>query len=406
MIPYGGRYMDAYDMGKYAYSTVPLYYNLAEKLQLDIDSIPFEGFPIVDKGFYVDSGMSMISSSSIPDYMNQRLYYTRTSGSTGKFSEVYWKKEDYNRSLASLWIWRKKYYQITPGDKMVYFYPAERGELKCVDTGNSLAISRKYLSDGRLTEAYEKILAYDPEWMILQPALALLLSNIASKYRKIPRSLRYIEFTGEFLAVSVRRQIERIFQCVTANQYGTKEVNSIAYECPEGTLHLMQDNVYLETVGDQEEGQLCVTSLNNFAMPFVRFNLEDRGRIIRNKVCACGRCTDALELYAGRSNDWIQCRDGRKIHSYTLVQMVHQVNYEMDGQIIQYQIIQQDYDCFEIILVLDEKDAFAEISEYLKRCFWEKLGKGAEIDVQLSDSLLPSEKTGKLADFISNVDGK
>ncbi|MCM1235507.1 MAG: hypothetical protein NC489_35860 [Ruminococcus flavefaciens] len=395
--------MNAYDMGKHAYSTVPLYYNLAEKRQLNIEDISFAELPIVDKGFYVDSGMSMISSQYISNYMNQELHYTRTSGSTGKFSEVYWKQEDYNHSLVSLWIWRKKYYQITPGDRMAYFFPADQGETGSVVLEHALALSRSYLSNGELENAYEKILEYEPVWMILQPNLALLLSNIAKERGKIPESLRYIEFTGEFLEIPVRQQIEEVFQCITANQYGTKEVNSIAYECPEGTLHIMQDNVYLETLGDQDgEGELCVTSLHNFAMPFVRFNLEDRGRIIRSKPCSCGRCTDVLELSAGRSNDWIQCKDGTRIHAYTLVQIIHQANYEMDGQIVQYQIIQQDFDSFEVILMLDETEVLPVLSEYVIKRFREKLGE-VEIVVHLSDGLIPSERTGKLADFVSNV---
>lgn len=350
--------MNAYDMGKHAYSTVPLYYNLAEKRQLNIENISFVELPIVDKGFYADSGMSMISSRYIPDYMNQELRYTRTSGSTGKFSEVYWKQEDYNRSLVSLWIWRKKYYQITPRDRMAYFFPADQGETGYVVLEHALALSRNYLSNGNLENAYEKILEYDPVWMILQPNLALLLSNIAEECGEIPESLRYIEFTGEFLEIPVRQQIEKVFQCITANQYS--------------------------------------------AMPFVRFNLEDRGRIIRSKPCSCGRCTDALELYAGRSNDWIQCKDGTRIHAYALIQIIHQANYEMDGQIVQYQIIQHDFDTFEVVLMLDETEVLPVLSEYVIKRFREKLGE-VEVVVHLTDGLIPSERTGKLADFVSNA---
>lgn len=396
--------MNVHDMVKHAYSTVPIYYNLAEKQQLDIAKVPFAKLPVVDKSFYVDSGMSMISAKYISDYMSRKLRYTRTSGSTGKFSEVYWNREEYNRSLLSLWIWRKQYYRITPVDRLVYFFQADQGESGYVFMEHALALSKRYLSDGNLEEAYKKILEYDPVWMILQPTMALLLSNIAKEYGEIPVSLRYIEFTGEFLEITVRQQIEHIFQCRTANQYGTKEVNSIAYECPAGTMHLMSDNVYLEMLGDQEEGgELCVTSLHNFAMPFVRFNLEDHGRIIRNKLCSCGRCTDALELDAGRSNDWIQCSDGTRLHSYTLVQIIHQANYETDGQILQYQIIQRDYDCFELTLVLDEIGGFIEIMQYLENRFREKLGANIEFVIHLVDCLIPSEKTGKLSDFISDM---
>lgn len=399
--------MKEYEMGKHAYRTVPLYYNLAEKQQIEIEQSSFTELPVVDKSLYVNTGMSMISSKYISEYMNQRLRYSRTSGSTGKFSEVYWNQEDYNRSLASLWIWRKKYYQIHPGNRLAYFFPANQGEQGYEVIGHALALSRRYLSDGNLEEAYDKILEFNPEWMILQPSLALLLSNLAEKKGRIPESLRYIEFTGEFLEKGIRQQVEKAFACSTANQYGTKEVNSIAYECPEGTLHLMQDNVYLETIGETEdEGELCVTSLNNYAMPFVRFNLEDRGRILRGKTCSCGRCTDALELFAGRINEWICCKDGTKLHSYMLVQIIHQANYEMDGLIIQYQIVQREFDCFEIRLVLEEQESFLEIAEYLKRRFREKLGDEYQIEIHLSDVLLPSAKTGKLADFVSEVGEK
>lgn len=396
--------MKEYEMGKHAYKTVPLYFNLAEKQQIDIEKISFSELPVVDKSSYVNTGISMISSKYISDYLNQKLRYTRTSGSTGKFSEVYWNQEDYNRSLASLWIWRKKYYQIHPGDRLAYFFPANQGEQGYTVTGNILALSRKYLSDGNLEEAYDKILEFQPQWMILQPSLALLLSDLADKRGRIPESLRYIEFTGEYLEEGIRQQVEKVFGCSTANQYGTKEVNSIAYECPEGTMHLMQDNVYLETIGETEdEGDLCVTSLNNYAMPFVRFNLEDRGRILRNKNCSCGRCTDVLELFAGRMNEWICCKNETNIHSYTLVQIIHQANYEMDGLIIQYQIVQRAYDRFEIRLVLEEQDHFLEIEEYLKWRFQEKLGDESQVEIRFSDVLLPSAKTGKLADFVSEV---
>lgn len=396
--------MKEYEMGKHAYKTVPLYFHLAEKQQIDIEKISFSELPVVDKSSYVNSGISMISSKYISDYMNQRLRYTRTSGSTGKFSEVYWNQEDYNRSLASLWIWRKKYYQIHPGNRLAYFFPANQGEQGYSVIGHALALSRRYFSDGNLEEAYEKILEFQPQWMILQPSLALLLSNLAEKKSRIPESLRYIEFTGEFLEERIRQQVEKVFGCATANQYGTKEVNSIAYECPEGTLHLMQDNVYLETIGETEdEGELCVTSLNNYAMPFVRFNLEDRGRILRSKICACGRCTDALELFAGRMNEWICCKNGTKIHSYTLVQIIHQANDEMDGLIIQYQIVQREFDYFDIRLVLEEEESFLEIAALLKSRFREKMGDEIQIEIHLSNVLLPSAKTGKLADFISEV---
>ena len=35
------------------------------------------------------------------------------------------------------------------------------------------------------------------------------------------------------------------------NQYGCYEANSIAYECPCGNLHWMEENIYVEVLDDE-----------------------------------------------------------------------------------------------------------------------------------------------------------
>lgn len=64
-------------------------------------------------------------------------------------------------------------------------------------------------------------------------------------------------------------------------------------------MHVMSDNVYLETVQRGSDKELCVTTLRNHVMPLVRFNIEDKGEILRNVSCKCGRCGDILKLHMG-----------------------------------------------------------------------------------------------------------
>lgn len=403
----------AKEMAVHAYKTVPLYYHIAEKDGLDVEQRIFEELPVVDKSYYVGSGMSCLSSKYIGDYIGKRLQWTRTSGSTGKFTEVYWKPEEDRKSLLSLWIYRRKYYGITAVDKMCYFFPSDIGENVYFEGEYFLGISRKCIYDGRLEKVYDKIIQYAPTWMILQPSLAMLLCDVAEKWGKKPDSLRYIELTGEYLEPVMRERIQKVFSCKIANQYGTKEVNSIAYECPEGNMHCMSDNVYIEICNKsidgrtesyiEEEGEICVTTLQNYAMPLIRFRLEDRGKIHRNVRCLCGRQGDVLELYAGRANDWITTKDGGKVHPYTLMQVIHQLNCQTDGVVIQYQIIQKDYETFTVTVVIEEKGFFDEIAEYISEGFRDRLEENIEVTVELADRLLPEEQTGKLAAFISKL---
>lgn len=386
-------------MARHAYQTVPIYYNLADEIGIDREAASFDELPVVSKRDYIRSGMSVLSSKYMADYMGGRLIWMRTSGSTGKSTEIYWKKSDYQKSLLSLWLLRKRYYGIVPADRLCYFFPADvPGEEGFVQDRHCLAVSREYLYNGCLSDAYERILEYDPVWMILQPSVALLLCEEAVR-RGTPSALRYIEMTGEYLETGARERIKKVFSCQVADQYGSKEVNSIAFECPEGRMHVMSDNVYVETVDGPCGDEICVTSLQNHVMPLIRFNLEDRGRLQKEVSCPCGRCGDVLELEAGRSNDWIKRKDGGRLHAYALMQIVQRLNYMLEGMIIQYQIEQRDYDKFLVRLVLEEEGQEEEIQQVLQEGFSERLQYPVQVVVEYADELLPAQRTGKLACF-------
>lgn len=397
------------EIASFAYETVPLYSKLAEQNNFCIEDMPFEKLPIVDKSYYAGSASRGISAKSIGDYITKKLQRVFTSGSTGKCTEIYWKEEDTARSLLSLWLLRRKYYGISAKDKLVYFYPALHnlpGQDAQIRVKNAVAFSKEYVFNGKLEEAYEQILQINPAWMIVQPSTALLLGNIAQKTGKIPKALRYIEFTGEYLEPALQKKTEKIFRCKSANQYGTKEVNSIAYECPEGNMHVMSDNVYLETVQRGSDKELCVTTLRNHVMPLVRFNIEDKGEILRNVSCKCGRCGDILKLHMGRSNEWIQNEDGTQMHAYALMQIVQQINYMTDGAILQYQLRQRDYRDFLVKLIVDseyEDWEFQELANQIRDAFQERLGKEVQTEVIRVANILPDERSGKLACFLSDV---
>ncbi len=389
----------AFDIARHAYKTVPLYYQLAEKKKIDIDNVSFDDLPIVDKKAYIESGMACISSKYISDYLANKLIWTRTSGSTGKYTEVYWNKEQENLSLLELWMLRKRYYNILPRNRLCYFYPSDEHIDDIVKKRYLRAYPRISILDDRKEQIYEDILSYDPEWMIVQPSIALLLVDLAEKYNRTPENLRYIEFTGEYLEPKVRRRVETVFDCRTANQYGTKEVNSIAYECPAGNLHILSQNVYVENIPGNYGDEICVTTLKNRVMPLVRFNVEDRGKIKRNIHCACGQCGDVLSLEAGRHNSWIHFGQKEKLHPYILIQIINEINNKLRGAIIQCQIIQEAYEVFLIEIVLDEQDSYGFICEEINKKFREKLGD-VQINIEQKNTIMPNPITGKLASFV------
>ena len=113
-----------------------------------------------------------------------------------------------------------------------------------------------------------------------------------------------------------------------------------------------------------------------------------------------------LEIYEGRQNDVVKRPDGSVIHAYALMQSVHYINYQYDGCIIQYKIVQEDYDRFTYLIVLGEEcpeELKRTISEKLQHDLQVRIGKECTCDVIYKKNILPEEETGKCKVFVSNV---
>ena len=116
------------------------------------------------------------------------------------------------------------------------------------------------------------------------------------------------ELSGEMVTDRQRRFIESAFDAVTASQYGCNEIGSIAYECPEGNLHVMDHNVYveIEPFTEQERaagtGHVIVTARHNKVMPFIRYDTGDIAGW-KDVSCTCGCHGAVLELTGARKDD-------------------------------------------------------------------------------------------------------
>ena len=122
--------------------------------------------------------------------------------------------------------------------------------------------------------------------------------------------------TAEKLYPAQRAAIEQAFGCHVFDQYGSSEVQNIAAECPEGSIHVNADYCVLET-GDAgapgEARPFLVTSLKQYAMPFIRYRNEDCGSLVEG-ACSCGRGFPLMRLDIARLSDNFVLPDGRVVH--------------------------------------------------------------------------------------------
>lgn len=400
---------------QHAYQTVPFYMNRSREMGLDCGKFErFEDMPVVTKEDLVLWNDSFISAGYMAEYLQGKLLQTHTSGSTGKCANIFWHLKECRRSLLPLWIRRKRFYNINPHDRHCYFYTGRNvGEtdMEIEEGGFALGFCKSNLTDKKLADVWERMRAFKPVWMNLQPSMAMLLCRVIEKYglNSIP-TLRYVETTGEMLFPHMRKYIQEKLNVAIADQYGCNELNSLAFECPNGYLHCMEENAVVEIldgqgnpVPDGEEGEIVVTSLNNYAMPLIRYRIGDRGRILQ-KACPCGDSGRVLELTTGRSNDWVIDRDGNLLNAYIFARCVENVNKIYEHAVLQFQVIQHAVDDFTINLVLDEECEPDEICGYFMENLWQGTLTGADFKLQLYPELIPEEKSGKLKWFVSEME--
>ena len=386
------------DIIRYAYERVPFYSQLRNKARGD-------GYPVIDKHMILNDTNRLFSPEYFSELFADKLERVFTSGSTGDCLEILWRKDQNIRSLLPLWNMRKKYYGILPNHRRCHFFITkikDGQEIQIEESKYALGFCKTDLSEEKVLSIYKKMELFAPEWMIIQPSMLAILMKVIKKFNCSPLSeLRYIEITGECMPEDGKREAASFFGCQIASQYGCYEVNSIAYECPCGNMHVMKENVFVEIVNGDE---ICVTSLHNRVMPFIRYKVGDRGRIDWNVNCACGNRAPVLYLNKARDNDYIIYKDGTIFHSDILYGIVERINLLMERPILQYQIVQEDYEYFLIYIVLDDEEDAQSVEEMFKRLAKDYHIKG-KLDFFFVDYLFPSEKTGKLAWFCSKMKG-
>lgn len=393
---------------KYAYQKSSLYRSILERNK-EMDLNNWDTIPIITKNMIQESYESIYSVEYMIPTRYEMVLHMFTSGSTGKVLEVLWEQNDFKKSLLPLWIYRKKYYGIKPDDKMCYFYSIRQfggEEIEYEEKATSLGFSKCALDEKKIIEVYEKIYEYDPIWLLLQPSMAIQMISIAKKY-SLPklRSVQYIELSGEMLFESTRKEITGFFGCTICNQYGSHEVNSIAYECSCGNLHCLSSNVKVEIINqgkvveNGEEGEIVVTSLHNHATPFIRYNTEDRGAVYHNVQCKCGNPNPVLKLSSGRSNDMIINKDGTRISAYVFARAVESINAIAGNIINQFQIIQNDFNRFTVKMAIKDKEDIEEILNMFPRFILHPSLANAHYEFEFYDTLLLSENNGKLLYF-------
>lgn len=196
------------------------------------------------------------------------------------------------------------------------------------------------------SEAFDRLGAIRPQVLRGPPSsLERLAEADPDRLREL--GLQVVFSGAEQLSARARRLIRQAAGCEVLDFYGASECNLIAWECAKcGAYHTCDDSVIVEVlqdgrpVGPGGEGEVYITVLDGYAMPFIRYEVGDVVRLPA-KTPDCSIRFGAIESIEGRFVDYLRFGDGRDMSPYLLMNPLdelHQLRrYEVE-QLNRHQI--------------------------------------------------------------------
>jgi len=157
---------------------------------------------------------------------------------------------------------------------------------------------------------------YKPAYILANPYLLYELALYAKEKGISGLRFKFIMSAFENLYPYQRKVIEEQFQCKVYSRYECQERVISGFECQwQAGFHLDMEKSIVEVIDEEGEevppgkpGRIITTSLRNFAMPFIRYDIGDIGSV-SDTPCRCGRGLRILQSLDGRSSQVIRYGD-------------------------------------------------------------------------------------------------
>ncbi|HNR66952.1 MAG TPA: hypothetical protein PKN04_02755 [bacterium] len=293
---------------------------------------------------------------------------------------------------------------ISYGDKQVRFWgvPSKRKSFyieKLKDIlANRIRLSAFHMRADEMSRFLRTMVEFKPDYFYGYPSA---LSRFAQWIQEKGLSLHGLKLsviisTGEVLYPLQRQLIENLFQCHVANEYGTTEAGVLAFECPQGQLHINSDHVLLQIQplnGQTGAGRILLTELNNDYNPLIRYDVGDIGSISPQR-CTCGNNFPLLAELHGRQSSFIVTPENDYVNDAIL-------EYILRTGVHKFQGIQKDKHDLTI-KVVKNKDWTSKLYETYVHQLKKALGQNMRIEFQFVDSI-DFEESGKFRYFISHL---
>ncbi len=308
----------------HAMSTVP-YYQLHLKNLSKKNNFRWQDIPLLSRQQLQENHSQLISQAELKGH-GQDIDF-RSSGSTGRpvhlisteYAQQYWQaftlrdhlwaERDFSLDFAVIKNMSKdkgKY----PGHTSSTWGPSSSSVFR---TGPSYSLN----SSETIATQYKWLSEKQPAYLVTYPSSLLELAKLELAQGKL-KSLRNISSLGETLSPDTREFVQKAFGCKVYDMYSAQEIGYMALQCPKHEhYHIQSENCLVEILDENNNpcppgkiGRVVVTSLHNYRMPLIRYDIGDLA--IAGNTCDCGITLPVIKRILGRNRNLVIYPNGDK----------------------------------------------------------------------------------------------
>lgn len=370
-------------------TTTTDYYSSFKSHNLKLDN-----FPVTNKELIRSQQDRFLSSLYDPN----KLFTMSTSGSTGTPFTCYQDQGKKRRVNAEVIHYSKKAgYRV--GKRLINLRAA--GGVKSKDLlkrwlQNMIVIDVDKVDEEGIEKLLDKLASASKGGAMLL-AYASTYDALSSFFRKNDYEhdceIYGMISSSELLFDQAREEVEKVFDCRCYSRYSNQENGIIGQDDRENNAFIINDTHYIiemlelesdRPVEEGELGRIVITDLYNYAMPMIRYDTGDVGRLTEVRVNGIRK--KALSGFQGRKIDLVNDSQGQLLSP-------HQVSVTLRNfkEVLQFQFIQEGQAEYLVRLKVD--GAFSLESE-LKQRLKELLGDKAKIRFEYPAEI-PTLESGK-----------
>lgn len=400
----------------HCYESIPYYTKLFDRLGIKPEDIQTREdlgkLPILTKQIIRDNYDDLMPAG----IQSSRLIKCSTGGSTGtplQFCKD--AKEWSGQKAVTLRAW--EWYGLHLGDKIFSLggnsivKKKKRFSLKNIYDEvimRNFKHSSADVTDEGMRAHYVSLMKLKPKAIRGYGSSLYIFARFIEKYALPVCPIKVILTTGEVLVPEYRRKLEQVFQAPVYDEYGAGDGGILSHECPQKDgLHIEETLCVIEitdkdgnVLPDGQVGYVITTDLENYAFPFLRYQVGDMA-YIKHGSCLCGMQSRRFGEIMGRAGRLVYNKQGVPISPTMLpIMMYPDLDYhKLENQVLynkidKFQIRQDKAGDIQVLLKMKDKaDEIPALYDFLITNYRNHF-VGSEVSLSFVDEIpvLPSGK--------------